>query len=63
MAKATGSKGNKKRRKGDQPKRKRYIAEKRGWRRRVRDLERHVKKHPGDKAASAAVPRVRLLLG
>ncbi len=51
--------GNKKSCKSDQPKRRRYNVENRGWKHRVRDLERHIAKHPNDAAAPEALPRLR----
>lgn len=38
--------GNKKSSKSDQPKRRRYNVECRGHKRRLRELERHIDKHP-----------------
>lgn len=54
-------KGNRKRRKTDQPKRKRYNATRRGFCRRLRDLERHIAKNPNDKVAPLALPKVQKL--
>jgi len=56
-------KGNKKHRKSDQPKRQRYNSAKRGYRRRVRDLERHIQQHPNDTAAEGSLLDVRRKLG
>lgn len=55
--------GNKKSSKGDQPKRRRYVAEGRGYRRRLRDLERHIDRNPKDAVAPEALPKVRALAG
>ncbi len=59
MPQAQGTKGNKKKRKTDQPKRRRYVVEHRGRKRRIRDLERHIKRHPLDAIAVQALPRLR----
>lgn len=45
--------------KAHEPKRQRYVAEKRGYRRRINDLEGHLEKHPNDKQSEAALPRLR----
>jgi hypothetical protein len=55
--------GNKKSSKSDQPKRRRYNATNRGYRRRLRDLERHIERNPNDKTAPEALPKVRALVG
>lgn len=55
----TASGGNKKGIKKDQPKRKRYNFEARGFRRAVRDMEKHIAKYPNDERAKAALPRLR----
>lgn len=52
-------KGNKKGPKGNQPKRKRYNFEKRGFKRAVKDLEKHIGKHPNDRSAKDALPRIK----
>ena len=49
------SKGNRKSSKRDEPKRKRYNAERRGFVHRVRALEKHIAKHPDDEQAKAAL--------
>jgi len=51
--------GNKKASKAGQPKRKRYLAEKRGWKRRIKTLERHVGANPGDRQAPDALKRLK----
>jgi hypothetical protein len=59
----SASGGNKKSSKADQPKRRRYVASKRGWKRRYACLQRHIAQHPNDAVAPTALPRVRQLLG
>jgi hypothetical protein len=61
MGKSTSG-GNKKSPKTNQPKRKRYNSERRGFKRRYRDLEAHVAKHPNDSVAPTALSRVRALV-
>jgi len=60
MGKGTG---NRKSSKKDQPKRKRYNAEKRGLKHAIRDLTRHLKRHEKDQSAIEALEKKRQDLG
>lgn len=51
--------GKNKKRKADQPKRRRYNNARRGFMRRLCDLERHIVKHPADTVAVEALPKVQ----
>ena len=45
--------------KKDQPKRKRYNVQQRGLKRRITDLEKHIKKSPNDAQALVSLPEVQ----
>ena len=45
--------------KKDQPKRKRYNVQQRGFKRRITDLEKHIKKNPNDAQALVSLPEVQ----
>jgi len=54
--------GSSKKRKGDQPKRKRYNVSRRGYKKRFNDLEKHIAKNPNDAIAKESVSRVKALV-
>jgi len=58
----TAAKGNRKMPKGDQPKRKRYNVSRRGYLRRLRDLESHVQWHVNDEQSKSALRRLKPIL-
>jgi hypothetical protein len=52
------AKKNSKRPHSSQPKRQRYNVEARGYKRRLKDLDRHIEHNPNDAVAKDARPRV-----
>ena len=60
----SGKKGGKKNlNKSAQPKRQRYVASKRGYRRRIAALKRHIERHPYDAGAPGALDRLSVQWG
>ena len=53
--------GNKKSSKRDQPKRKRYNAERRYEKNQVRNLRKHLKHYPNDKAAQEYLDKMKTI--
>jgi len=60
----SGKKGGKKNlNKSAQPKRQRYVLSKRGYKRRVAALKRHIARHPNDRPAPDTLERLRVQWG